>query len=282
MMAAGGACIRELLPEALAHEQGYTYGANVKEAGYYNTLIHPWVGLPCKGMLFFQGESEGGDRILAEKYAYEMALLIADERIRFGQEFPLYYVQLSDYRAEGVQFFPYHDIIRIQQFDALKLIPNAAMVVDMDLGAPEEFEDWAHSPRKMELGERLAKVVLAREYNIGREREETSPMPVQAQLSPDKSKIVVEFENVGNGLITWGHAPVESLGQSVEGFSVGDYEHRTLTTATITSRCAVTVDVPEGVEPTHVNYAYFMTITPENTTLRGGNNLPVPAFSLAL
>ena len=282
MMAAGGACIRELLPEALAHEQGYTFGANVKEAGYYNTLINPFVGLPCKGMLFFQGESEGGDRTLAEKYDYEMALLIADERIRFGQEFPLYYVQLSDYRAEGAKFFPYHDMIRIKQFDALKLIPNAAMVVDMDLGAPEDYPDWAHSPRKLELGERLSKVVLAREYNIGREREETSPMPAHAHLSPDGSKITIEFENVGNGLIVAGQAPVESLGQTVEGFSVGDYDHRTPATATITSRCAVVVDVPEGVEPTHVSYAYFLTVTPENATLRGGNNLPAPAFSLPL
>lgn len=282
MMAAGGACIRELLPEALAHEQGYNYGANVKEAGYYNALIHPFLGLPCKGMLFFQGESEGGDRTLAEKYDFEMALLVADERARFGQEFPLYYVQLSDYRAEGAKFFPYHDIIRIKQFDALKLIPDSAMVVDMDLGAPEDYPDWAHSPRKLELGERLAKVVLAREYNIGREREETSPMPYHAFLSADKTKITVEFENVSSGLIVWGHSPVDSLGQTVEGFSVGDYDHRTPATATITSRCAVVVDVPDGVDPTHVNYAYFLTVTPENATLRGGNNLPAPAFSLPL
>ncbi len=282
MMAAGGACIRELLPEAPAHEQGYNYGANVKEAGYYNTLIHPLLGLPCKGMLFFQGESEGGDRTLAEKYDYEMALLIADERARFGQEFPFYYVQLSDYRDEGTQFFPYHDIIRIKQYDALRLIPNSAMVVDMDLGAPEDYPDWAHSPRKLELGERLARVVLAREYNIGREREETSPMPVSAYVSPDKKSVTVEFENVGNGLVAWGHSPVDSLDLAVEGFSVGDYDHRTPATAKITSRCAVTVAIPEGVEPTHVNYAYFLRITPENATLRGGNNLPAPAFSLKL
>lgn len=282
MMAAGGACIRELLPEALAHEQGYDYGANVREAGYYNALINPLVGLACKGMLFFQGESEGGDRALAEKYDYEMALLIADERVRFGQNFPLYYVQLSDYREEGARFFPYHDIIRIKQFDALKLIPDSAMVVDMDLGSPEDYPDWAHSPRKLELGERLAKVVLAREYSIGKEREMTSPMPCQAFLSPDGKRITVEFENVGSGLIVWGHSPVDSLGQSVEGFSLGDYDHRTPATATVTSRCAVVVDVPQGVEPTHVNYAYFMRVSCENATLRGGNNLPVPAFSMPL
>lgn len=282
MMAAGGACIRELLPENLAHGEGYFFGANVRESGYYNTLIHPFCGLPCKGMLFFQGESEGGDRALAEKYTYELALLVADERRRFGWEFPFYNVQLSNYRAEGAQFFPYHDIVRVKQYEALSVIPNSTLTVDMDLGAPEDYPDWAHSPRKWELGERLAALALAREYNVKNEKEISSPMPAEVFLSADKTKIVVEFTNVGAGLIVSGQAPVESLGREVAGFSVGDYDHRTPAKATITSRCAVTVEVPEGVEPTHVNYAYFLTVTPENADLRGGNNLPAPAFSLPL
>lgn len=80
------------------------------------------MGLPCKGMLFFQGESEGGLKAYADKYAKEMILLIQDERERWGQDFPLYYVQLSNYLIAGSQYFPYHDIVRIQQFKALALL----------------------------------------------------------------------------------------------------------------------------------------------------------------
>jgi hypothetical protein len=29
-----------------------------------------------------------------------------------------------------------------------------------------------------------------------------------------------------------------------------------------------------------VNYAYFVRVTPENADLRGGNNLPAPAFAM--
>ncbi len=72
----------ELLPADLAREQGYSAGNNVCLGGYYNTLINPFVGLPCKGMLFFQGESEGGLKAYADKYAKEMTLLIQDERAR--------------------------------------------------------------------------------------------------------------------------------------------------------------------------------------------------------
>ena len=59
-MSAGGSTVRELAPEELAHKMGYYYGANVREGGFYNTLINPFVGISFKGMLFFQGESTSG------------------------------------------------------------------------------------------------------------------------------------------------------------------------------------------------------------------------------
>lgn len=283
MMCAGGACLRELYPKPLAHEQGYFAGANVPEGGYYNTLIHPLEGLSFTGQLFFQGESEGGWRELADKYTFELALLVADERKRFGFDFPFYNVQLSSYRAEGEAAFRWLEIVRMQQFDALRIIPDSTLTVDMDLGAPEDYPDWAHSPRKLELGERLAALVLARQYGIGNEREVGSPMPSAAYFSADRQTVTVEFENVAAGLVVSGHAPADSLGMEVAGFSFGGYDHRTPARATVTSRCAVTVEVPKDVpDISSVNYAFFSQVTPENATLRGGNNLPAPAFSMKL
>lgn len=279
MIAAGGACLSELLPAELAHSQGYTAGANVREGGYYNTLIHPFVGLSFKGMLFFQGESEGIQKHLAEKYAEEMALLISDERTRFENDFPLYYVQLSDYRSEGAQFFPYHDIIRVQQTNALEIIPNSTMIVSMDLGAPAGYGDWAHSPLKAELGRRMAKVILAKEYGKGDESLVSSPTPVSVTLSADKKQITIEFANVGEGLAVLGLTPEQSIGKTVAGFSVGTYAKRKEATATITGKNTVVVDVPDGATPTTVNYAYFMTVTKENANLRNSFDLPAPAFS---
>jgi len=282
MIAAGGACLSELFPAELAHDRGYKAGANVREGGYYNTLIHPFVGLSFKGMLFFQGESEGIQKQLAEKYAEEMALLISDERARFGNDFPLYYVQLSDYRSEGAQFFPFHDIVRVQQTNALSLIPNSTMIVSMDLGAPAGYGDWAHSPFKAELGRRMAKVILAKEYGKGDESLASSPTPVSVTLSADKTQITVEFANVGDGLAVLGSTPAQSVGKTVAGFSIGVYGKQTQVTATITGQNTVVIDVPAGVSPTTVNYAYFLTVTTENATLRGGLGLPAPAFSLEI
>ncbi len=282
MMAAGGACIRELLPEELAHNEGYYFGANVRESGYYNTLIHPLIGLSFRAMLFFQGESEALDRALAEKYTYELALLVADERRSFGFEFPFYNVQLSNYCVTGSGLFKFTDILRIKQYDALSVIPNSSLVVDMDLGSPEDFHDWAHSPRKLELGERLAKVVLAKEYGIEKESEATSPMPTVANYYPAAHQIMVEFKNVSSGLTVLGHTPVDSLDREVEGFTVGDYDDQIKVRATIATRSSVLIDLPEGVVPDHVNYAYFTYVTIDNANLRGGNNLPCPAFSIVV
>ncbi len=278
VLAAGGACIREYLPEKLAHDEGYLKGANVREAGYFNSLVNPFIPLPFKGMIFFQGESEGLGRRYSDRYAYDLALLVADERARFGFDFPFYNIQLSNYREEGAKFFPYHDIVRAQQFDALKLIPNSALTVDMDLGSPEEFSDWAHSPRKLELAERVADLILAKEYNIGKEADAQSPMPAYARLSDDKKTIEVAFENVNSGLIVSGHDPMGSIDMEVKGFYVGEYESRQKATAHLKTRYTVTVDVPEGVEPTHIGYALTTRLTNDDITLRNSSNLPCPAF----
>ncbi len=285
MMAAGGACLSELLPVELAHEQGYFSGANVPEAGYYNTLIHPVEGLAFRAQLFFQGESEGIWRDRAEKYHYELTMLITDERARFGKQFPFYNVQLSDYRTEGEQFFPFLDIVRNRQFDALALIPDSTLTVDMDLGALDDAPDWAHSTRKLELGERLALLVLAKEYGIGRVADAQSPRPYAATLNGDRTQVIVEFSDVGAGLIVSGHNPADSCTMEVQGFSLGDYDHKTPVHAVLTTRYSVMVEIPEGFDSanlTHVNYAFSAYVTPETADLRGGNNLPVPAFSIKI
>ena len=280
MMAAGGACIRELLPEQLAHNEGYFAGANVKEGGYYNAMIHPFIGLQFRAMLFFQGESEALDRTLSERYTSELALLVADERRSFGFEFPFYNVQLSNYGKTGADIFKFTDIVRIKQYDALSVIPNSTLTVNMDLGSPEDFHDWAHSPRKLELGERLAKIVLCKEYGIEKESEASSPMPIEANYYPAAHKIMIDFKNISAGLTVLGHTPVDSLDREVEGFTVGAYDEQIKVRATIANRSSVLIDLPEGVIPDYVNYAYFTYVTIDNANLRGGNNLPCPAFSI--
>lgn len=276
MMAAGGVCLRELMPTELANSLGYTKGANTRIGGAYDTLINPIIPLPFKAQIFFQGESEGCWFSCARQYDTDLKAYFDDERARFGQHFPVYNVQLSEYGENCKKYFPALDIVRIKQFDALSLIEDMTLTVDMDLGFVEGF-DWAHSPRKMELAERLARLALAKEYGVGAIADAVSPRPVSASLSDDKKLILIDFTDIGTGLIVSGQDPRNSIGLSVQGFSVGPYEDRRSAEATITSRGQVVVSVPEGADVSFVNYCFAINVTPE---LYNGNNLPCPAFSI--
>lgn len=280
MMAAGGVCLRELMPTSLANSLGYEKGANTRIGGAYDTLINPIIPLPFKAQIFFQGESEGCWFSCANKYDTDLQAYFADERTRFGQHFPIYNVQLSEYGENCKKLFPALDIVRVKQFDALKLVEDMTLTVDMDLGSMEGF-DWAHSPRKMELAERLAKLALAKEYGVGRIFDAVSPRPICASLSADKSEIVIDFTDLGTGLIAKGQDPKCSVGLAVSGFSVGYYNgsenSRKPAEATITSRGQVTVKIPEGADTSFVNYCFDINVEPE---LYNGNNLPCPAFSI--
>ena len=280
MMAAGGICLRELMPVELATSLGYTKGANTRIGGGFDTLINPLIPLAFKAQIFFQGESEGCWFSCANKYDTDLEEYFRDERIRFGQHFPVYNVQLCDYGDNCFKYFPALDIVRVKQFDALSWIPDMTLTVDMDLPSPEGF-DWAHSPRKLELAERLAKLALAKEYGVGVLVDAVSPRPVCASLSADKKEIVIDFTDLGTGLIVTGQDPKASLGLPVGGFSVGAYDgandNRKPAEAKITSRGQVTVTVPEGADTSFVNYCFSIRVEPE---LYNGNNLPCPAFSI--
>ena len=280
MMAAGGACIRELMPTELAVELGYTTTVAVPLGGFYNSLIHPFVPLQFKGQIFFQGESEGCFADRAPIYDKELARLVADQRERFGHDFPFYNVQLSDYRDECYAYFASLDTVRVKQLDALAVIPNSTLTPAMDLGSPDDHPDFAHSPRKYELAMRLAKLALAREYRIGSEYDARAPKPTLAQKSADGGQITVAFTDIGDGLCVLGQSPRDSIGQEVTGFTLGEKGNQIPVRAVIETRGLVTVDVPEGADASVVSYAYNIRVTSEHANLRNGNNLPAFAFSM--
>ena len=280
MMAAGGACIRELMPAELAGELGYTTTVAVPLGGFYNSLIHPFVPLQFKGQIFFQGESEGCFPDRAPVYDKELTRFVEDERARFGQEFPFYNVQLSDYRDECFTYFACLDTVRIRQTDALATIPNSTLTPAMDLGAPDDHPDFAHSPRKYELAMRLAKLALAREYRIGSEYEARAPRATLAQKSANGKQITVAFTDIADGLCVLGQSPRDSIGQEIKGFRVGPKGADVPARAVIETRGCVLVDVPEGADASEVSYAYGIRASAEYADLRNGNNLPALAFSI--
>ncbi len=278
MMCPAGACISELMPVSLAHECNYFKKTNVVVGGYYNTAIAPFIGIRFKGMIFFQGESESifDDRCI--KYSSELQKFVKDEREQFGFDFPFYNVQLSSYTKESVNGFKYVDYIRLEQYDAYKKMSDSSIVVDMDLGAPEGYFDWPHSPFKKELGRRLSTLALAKEYGIGNVENSASPEPISAVLADDKKSVKIRFRNIGGGLSVTGKGN-DPFGCEITGFGFGLWEKRKSAKAFLTGRNEVTVVVPENADTSVVTYAYFNLVDENNANLVSGTGFPAISFS---
>ncbi len=276
MMCAGGASIFDLAPAEYAHERGVFQGGMTCEGGLYNTLIHPLEGLSFAGEIFFQGESEGCSPIRAGMYDKLLADYVAGERARFGFDFPFYNIQLSSYREEGAKFFHQLHVVRMKQYDAVRLIPRSTITPDFDLGAPPQYEDWAHSTLKAELGRRVAAVILAEHYGIGDRDTAHAPMPTSVTGTEDA--YLVTFRGTGKGLMTYGNTPADSIGKPVTGFFTYDGKTYTPAEAWLMSPDTVSVTAQDGA--THVAYAFIPTVTPENANLyRSGDMVPPPAFT---
>ncbi len=280
MMCSGGASIFDLAPAEYAHERGVFEGGMTCEGGLYNTIIHPFEGLSFAGQVFFQGESEGCSLIRSRDYCNLLAAFVAEQRKRFGFDFPFYNVQLSSYRDDGAAFFKHLHVVRMKQFEALSVVPNSTLTPDFDLGALPKYEDWAHSTLKSELGRRVATVVLAEYYGVGALDTAHAPMPELVTFSDEGYKIV--FRGAGEGLLTYGHTVEESIDTEVRGFFLYDGETYTPTTARLVAFDTVIADVVAGVHPTHVAYAFIPTVTPENANLYRHDMVPPCAFTVEI
>lgn len=171
----------------------------------YQAGIEPILGMPIKGVLCYQGESNAQEIERVKEYAALSALMINDYRQKWKQPtLPFYYVQLSS--IDSVQYksqlWPQ---FRNEQRKMLQLIPNTGMAVCSDIG----FKNDVHPTNKKEVGERLARWVL---FKMGKKNIIPSgPMPLQARY--ENGKISISFHYVGDKLIT-------AYGNTVHGFSI--------------------------------------------------------------
>lgn len=182
--------------------------ANGKIDGYgpgewYKTMIEPLAPFTVKGFLWYQGENNCGvhDRQYAEKYQ----IMVDSWRLAFNvPDAPFYSVLLaphiySDRLHKGnrgpvtAEELP---IFREQQIKAQKLIANTEYISVSDL--VDNLKD-IHPSYKWTVGERLARVALAKTY--GKDTLIWSgPRFLNTQISGNS--VIVQFDHVGKGLRT--------------------------------------------------------------------------------
>lgn len=274
--AAGGAFLDELMPNELNAQFGYTGSHVVAVGGYYNTMIHPFVGYPIAGMMFFQGESN--NFMLAEAYGRDLAAYVTELRTRWGMDFNFYNVQLSSYGQQQIDngFCPCLPQVRNQQYQVLDMLDNYYLTVSMDVGYAGEtdatgLQDYQHPKDKKTLGERIAKQALAvyyKELAVG----ENSFSPVPSDIQWNTDGIIISFENADTLAL--------ATGDSLVGFQCVINEEVVDVAAQIVNGNQVKLAI-DATTVSEIRYAMFSLGYPENANLVNGSGLPAPAFVIA-
>lgn len=135
-----------------------------KPTGLFNAVIAPLKNIQISGVLFYQGESNVGKK---ENYTTLFCQMIISWRRLFEQNFPVYYVQLANYKEPtniGDDDRAWAEL-REKQAQVSKLLEQVEFVPAIDLGEWNEL----HPLKKKEVADRLSQLSLSRVYNIGPE-----------------------------------------------------------------------------------------------------------------
>ena len=256
-------------------------------ANLWNAMVAPFLDMPVRGFLWYQGCSNVGRAVQYESLFQAMILdwqakfnknsVVAaypkpaqqNERRRFfaqadSKALPFYFVQIANYRWEkDLQPQSEWAAIREAQRQATKL-DGVGMMVNIDIGMAMDI----HPKNKQEVGRRLALLALNRTYG----REEPCAAPEFMQMRVSEGKAILSFRPVQGS---------DALAQNddIKGFSIAGPDHQWhVAKARVEGERfmqRVVVECPDVPLPVAVRYAWADNPTCDLKTVSG---LPVGPF----
>jgi len=242
-------------PEGLQKKPAFTNYLNTETAtgfsspsGLFNAMVQPLINYGIKGVIWYQGESNGDKLAQALEYPRLFSRLISDWRHQWSQgNFPFLYVQLASFRkpaqtaSEGI--WPW---VREAQLLTLS-VPNTAMVVTTDLGDALDI----HPGNKKDIGMRLA--LAARK--VAYKEKLVYSGPVYRSMKVTKDTIVLHFSHIGSGLRSAG--PLFTgleIPKQLKGFGIAAADGRFVWANAVINGSTVKVWSPEIADPVAVRY----------------------------
>ena len=221
----------------------------------WNGMIAPLKGLPIRGAIWYQGESNSA----LERYPIYnrvMRALIEDWRRQWGVgAFPFLYVQISNFKSTPREDWAN---LRQQQVETLGL-RNTAMAVTIDIGNPDDV----HPTDKVDVGHRLA--LAARHLSYGEDVEYWGPMFRQA--TPEGTAIRAWFDH-GKGL--------SARGGELTGFEVAGADGKFVVAKAKIDGETVVVSSPDLPTPIYMRYGWANSPL---CNLFNGEGLPASPFT---
>jgi sialate O-acetylesterase len=214
---------------------------NQRPANLYHGRLEPVMPYAIRGAIWYQGESNAGR---AYQYREMFPLMIRSWREDWKEgDFPFYWVQLADFMAEKPEpgDSAWAELREAQTMTQDKL-PDTGEAVIIDLGEASDI----HPKKKLEVGRRLARWALARDY--GQKIECQSPR--YASMEKQGDKIVLKFKDVGGGLRAVDNA-------ALQGFAIAGEDRKWhWAEAKIVKPDQIEVSSKEVMEPVAVRYAW--------------------------
>ncbi len=240
----------------------------------YKSYTEPLRPYAIRGMLWYQGESNGGD---GDIYFYKMKALVDGMRKAWGQgDFPCYLVQLP--QIGGVNSNPAGGDgwanIRRAQARCLAL-PGFGMAVTIDVGDPADI----HPRNKKDVGERLALWALAKQYG---KKDLVYSGPIFKAMKQEGDALRLSFDHVGSGLIVGikeGKKPArEDKDGKLQRFAIAGADGKWFwADAKIDDNGTVVVSNPKVSKPVAVRYAFSQN--PAGANLYNREGLPACPFA---
>jgi sialate O-acetylesterase len=231
--------------------------ANGQSSNLYNGMIAPLIPYAIRGAIWYQGESNVP---AAHQYRTLFPAMIANWRVDWGQgDFPFGFVQLAPFRYGGQDPANCAELWEAQVM-TLKSVPNTGMAVTMDIGDVKDI----HPRNKQEVGRRLALWALAKVYG----RELAYSGPIYKSMAIDGSKIRLQFDYAGGGLIA-------SDGKPLRDFTIAGADQKFLSAVAEIDNGSIVVHSEQVAEPVAVRYAWRDDATPNLANKEG---LPASSF----
>jgi sialate O-acetylesterase len=245
----------------------------------YNGMIHPLVNFAIKGVIWYQGESNGSE---GDSYFQKKRALIGGWRQAWNQgDFPFYFVQLASFGDPKQFMSPSGDTgwpkLRMAQNKTLTL-PNTGMALAIDLADNSPGNrDPIHPKNKKEVGERLALWALAKDY--GR-KDLVYSGPLYKEMKIEGDKIRITFDHVGSGLTVATKKDYEPIVEEPQGklqrFAIAGEDKKWVWANAVIDGETVLCSSPEVPKPVAVRYAFAQN--PDGCNLYNHEGLPASPF----
>ncbi len=168
-----------------------------RPGGLYHTMLSTLIPLSIKGVLWYQGESDAGDR--AFMYDKLLTALIKCWRAQWHDDLPFLIVQLAPFGMWLDCDNQDYAVVREKQAFVAENVPDVYMAGIMDLGSYYDI----HPKEKMEVGRRLA--LLARGHVYGEKNLLCDAPRAVSAILLENGQILIRFRH-GDGL-TIGYQP---------------------------------------------------------------------------